>query len=230
MWYAEPPVNNNEEQAAIYIADKRASNPQEFSKQKLAVGECVNIPLYADGSSFNADHPYELFPISSARTYMLRYKDTDIFSTSKNITETGVTVLKQPQHGKIVMSSLDDPYGYYPDQDYEGDDYFVLDVQKGDIKIQIHYFVLVTIEVNSVCPQMPKDSDGIWKINLAFDDLSYQHSSILNETSTTGSSAKIDIAGYGWYIDYTPYLNGEYFPKHTIDVYRRHAKNYLTKN
>jgi hypothetical protein len=56
----------------------------------------------------------------------------------------------------------------------------------------------------------------------------------LGETTGTGTSAKITLdtnaAGYGWYIDYTPYLNDEYLPTRSMIGYSQHVKNYLTKN
>ncbi|WP_257736858.1 matrixin family metalloprotease [Halothiobacillus diazotrophicus] len=105
-----------------------------------------------------------------------------------------------------------------------------MQVEKDGIKVQIHYLIEGTDEEESplgIC------KSELWKISstatpkldifpslltsLGLSNLVHVNTADLTGSavgSTSGATITLDTdaAGYGWYIDYTPYLNEEYLP------------------
>jgi hypothetical protein len=146
-----------------------------------------------------------------------------------------IAVVRQPEHGRLVMAG-NDPYGrgtYFPDEGYFGKDRVEAIVSVGDDIVRVVYnFVaqpkavdqLEKSEWNALCPK------GLyWIISetsgnpLSFFDLP---GFALAQITGTGANAQItldtDVAGHGWYIDYTPHLNEKWLP--TSNPYEWQAK------
>jgi hypothetical protein len=204
------------EQPAIILAQVKKNAPH-------VLGRCVATPngdatqMYGITLSFGG----------AAAIYMGFYAHVE--GEIYNERNVKTTIITQPRHGRLVGT---DAYAmtYIPEDGYYGLDKIVarVELDSGE-KVTVAYFIHVDPgaddrpeSIRRICG--PKGE--FWKISLAsepvdtalllgglnvsFSDLP---GSAVVQTTGTGSSAQItldlDAAGYGWYVDYTPYLNDE---------------------
>jgi hypothetical protein len=228
MWQAEPPVQVIQSQPTIYLAAK--SNVQQIHKKERVLGVCQPVEInMGDG------HPVALFSITDAAHYMYVYEKKENFFGDG--TKAKVTLVSPPKSGKIEY--VDDvPVTYLPNQNFEGYDSFVLQVEQDGIKVKIKYFILVDYAANLkyiTCPETPKGAAGWWKISLnpapdytqdIHPLLTYTglaNSPVTVETADLSGSAigsttaqtitlDTDAAGHSWFVDSTPQDNSEYLP------------------
>ncbi len=143
-----------------------------------------------------------------------------------------VTLLRAPEHGKFVNINNDPNNEYLPALGYVGKDHIDLLVEGKDdlghpIALTLKYFINVL--PRQELHQIVKDrkSSKIEK-KLCGTSESYWH---ISESQTVNGLEQtytmLQSASYGWYIDYTPYLNNDSLSQH---IYRFRVENYLTKN
>ena len=142
-----------------------------------------------------------------------------------------VTLLKAPAHGKVVYP--DTPKAvkwnwldYMPEDGYVGRDNFIMQVEKDGVKVRIEYLIEGLDEgepATGICNQEH------WKISAitpTLDNVSLQaltNAIGINNTFPVNAyslargivgqntlTLDTNTAGYGWYINYTPYLNDEH--------------------
>jgi len=132
-------------------------------------------------------------------------------------------------------------YAYEPGDDNSGEDKISFITELAGYRIKVVYFIHVvdkTVNISErseveekYCPidtsaalQNGNSSNLVAMFRYIPVDIIYHPLTslgnltgiVIGETSGTGPSARItldtDAAGYGWYIDYTPYLNDDYLP------------------
>lgn len=178
----------------------------------------------------------EITPTIDADSYLVNYHEDELRYKKFSFNSEGVkvTLLKAPAHGKVVYP--DNPkavkwnwFDYMPEDGYFGRDNFIMQVEKDGVKVRIEYLIEGLDEgepATGICNQEH------WKISANtsnLDNASLQalanavginNTFIVNTSAltggavgqTTGNTITLDTnaAGYGWYIDYTPYLNDEH--------------------
>jgi hypothetical protein len=155
MWLLEPPAVPEFPSEIAFVA-----TAADLDTKQRVIGKCANA--YADvghGSTL------ELFPESAAGSYMWRYENREL-DFSKNST---LSVLRKPSHGKISTDLTE--YSPYPG--FVGKDFFILQVRKGDIKVQVQYNILVADGPwEHVDPKHKRNcgTTGSWKISDGFLD------------------------------------------------------------
>jgi hypothetical protein len=135
------------------------------------------------------------------------------------------TITQQPKHGQVEISVSGYGYTYQPNDEFEGEDRFTLQTVYEEQRFMLHYRVYVFPvddagePSNNDCSKWPF-ADSSTSFLALFPDTGISFSDLpgssLAQTTGTGPTAQItldtDAAGYGWFIDYTPYLNEEYLP------------------
>lgn len=115
----------------------------------------------------------EISPTYDGNTYMYEYRSDDPrYYKSFNFGDGAkVTVIKVPQHGEVVLVDTalgiaHNWYHYMPkDEGYSGQDHFEMRVEKGGIKIHIHYLMEVLDEYDTPTGRC---HSGHWKISSSF--------------------------------------------------------------
>jgi hypothetical protein len=156
---------------------------------------------------------------------------------------TPVTLIAPPKHGKFIVKAPESPggwpdYQYVANKDFRGqkDSFTVrieIDGELVDLVMFIHVVNLGDDAIGDFCSH--EYGKGIWKISpdssaSLFDTLHFTFSDLpgtaVAQATGTNASAQITLdtnaAGYGWFIDYTPYLNEEWLP--TSNPYEWQAK------
>jgi hypothetical protein len=166
----------------------------------VAVSSALAADNYVLGKCYVVQGPYVtegkgIHPIFNAASYLVMHLGGD---PDKNLERVGgdfeggkITLVKAPQHGKLVLSSDEreaswDWYRYFPEEGFYGQDRFVMQVEKDGVKVTIHYVMeIITNEEASlgVCEQEE------WKISFA--DLP---GSSLAQTTGTGATAQITLS------------------------------------
>ena len=106
-------------------------------------------------------------PTSNAADYMYRYRGIDQFSDG-----VSVKVLLAPKDGVLQLSSYGGAisayqYEYVPNSSTSNDgrdDFFIVQVDKGDVKVRIHYYIHIQ-SPDDVLIELCKRSS--WKISAA---------------------------------------------------------------
>lgn len=107
----------------------------------------------------------DISPTTAADMYLWEYTT---ISKEAFFDNAKVTILRQPKHGELVtqypkdVQDLDtfvqNLYSYFPDEGYEGKDFFVMQAEKNGIKVKLHYYISATVEVNPwyYCDKVPR--------------------------------------------------------------------------
>jgi hypothetical protein len=205
-----------------------------------AVSPAQSADIYAYGVCQTAipSMGAEISPVIDSGSYLVLYHQNDArykekLASGQFFSNAKITLVKAPMHGKLVLvdqeSSGKTNYHYWSEKE-DGQDRFVMEVEKDGVKVRIHYLIKLRSDPHSSFGNAPSPQDcgsGHWKISatplvnilaaasqtLSFADLT---GSSVGQTTGTGTTAQITLddnaAGHGWYIDYTPYLNEEYLP------------------
>ncbi|MDR0439665.1 MAG: hypothetical protein LBI59_01580 [Candidatus Accumulibacter sp.] len=135
-------------------------------------------------------------------------------------------LLEAPKHGSLVGVIGDANYKFFyydPIPEYDGVENAAFQIEYQGKVYQVDFDLRIAKGVAENSPQCPEEnpillptqslSGMIEYLGFTFTDLP---NSALAQITDTGPAAQItfdlDAAGYGWYIDYTPYLNEEYLP------------------
>jgi hypothetical protein len=157
-------------------------------------------------------------------TYLQNHANRTV--TMEMLAAIKTTLLQGTTHGKIfavVDNTGRTSYHYDPTPNYEGDDRAVFlaefEGKVYKIVIDLHVFEFVVDESASSCSapkliKVKKPASGSSDLGLDGVTVSFSEMSGGTLGQTTGSNITLDTtaANYGWYIDYTPYLNDEYLP------------------
>ncbi|GHU34158.1 hypothetical protein AGMMS50256_27400 [Betaproteobacteria bacterium] len=186
-----------------------------------AIGECRVV---------NDSGRKGIRPFYDADSYLGDFLSGDLYKKNRDkvgdsFEDGEITLVTPPQHGELVLSSdkKEASWGWYDYLPGEyGEDRFVMQVEKNGVKVTIHYVVIVISDDESprgLCN--PEE----WKISL-LDDMNVSFSDLpgVAIAQTTGTQITLDTnaAGYGRFINYTPYLNEEWLP--TSNPFERQAK------
>jgi hypothetical protein len=186
-----------------------AQSKIEFSRRKFDRRQVMGLCTPSDEAGFT------LVIARLAQSYMRVEENQKIPMPP----DENVQIVKPPEHGQLTWLK-NDLYHYVPDKGYLGNDRFEALVLMEDGKT-------VRIVHNIVVQSEPLDNPGFeieefcptpyWKIS--FTDLP---NSAVAQTTGTKITLDTNAAGYGWFIDYTPYLNEEWLP--TSNPYEWQAK------
>jgi hypothetical protein len=177
-----------------------------------AIGECLVV---------NDTGRKEILPFYDAGSYLEDFLSGDLYKKNRdkvgdNFEGGKITLVKAPRHGAVVLSSNEKEaswgwYNYLPEEGYYGKDRFVMQVEKNGVKVTIHYVMVVISDDESPRGHCNPEE---WKISLLDSNVSFSDLSGASVAQTTGTQITLDTnaAGYGWFIDYTPYLNEEWLP------------------
>jgi hypothetical protein len=196
----------------------KAQQDQTVANAPRAIGWCLI-------RENNPGQLYDPIPISfaaAAANYMGLYE----YEEGNNFSEKNakVTIIQLPQHGQMINI-----YEYIPAPGYYGLDKVIAQVElaSGE-KVTVAYFIhmvhLGIQESEESIREFCGPKGEYWKISLSesvdavslLDGLNLTFSDLLGSAvaQTTGTQITLDTntAGYGWFIDYTPYLNEEWLP------------------
>lgn len=158
MWQAEPPAQALMTPPAIYVAAKSGANGAATKERIVGVCQPVDINL-------GDETKIAIFSISAADDYMYHYENkANFFGKGK---EAKVTLLQAPEHGELSFAN-GVPEEYFPNENYEGRDFFIVQIEQNGVKVKVQYFILVDYPANLkyiTCSEMPKGAYGYWKIS-----------------------------------------------------------------
>lgn len=231
MWQAEPPVLPDQKPSAIYLAAQPAPNKDR------TVGVCEKV-----GINTGEKTKLQLSPSGAAETYMYRYEKTEYyFREGAKITlllapKHGKLILGDKESPdeyfpdkeysgydsftmQIEKDGIKVKVNYSVIVDYPGElEYIDCSGQPKDSDGIWKISQASNHILNDTASWMQPSSLSVL-ISHASSKLSGFSNfagGALGKATGEGSSATIALdttaAGYGWYIDYTPYLNEEYLP------------------
>ena len=245
-------------QSHMVVAANASTSSSKATVRKMTYGVCELFYPY-DGDLSENSYIRALGP-NGYMTYFLSPKIQRILDTpgagaggidwdwyDRWEDSFSITVLRQPQHGKVVV----DNKGYLPDKGYFGKDRIDLLVEGKDdlgrsIAMTLRYYINVLpreelhkianskIDVfNRYVKKYCGTTKREWRISenqtgdSSFLASLFGAQSVFNgfadlpggavaQTTGTGANSQITLntnaTGYGWFIDYTPYLNEKYLP------------------
>lgn len=167
-------------------------------------------------------------------------------------TKATFKILQQPKHGTLTEDQPKEIF-YHPNAGYVGEDkaVFLVNMQGYNIKV-IYYFKVADVDLekgniqniwNKYCPKdnwlisnsanpivslntiTASLTDGIY--STAFVGVDYTSISVTfaNFTGATATITLTNAADYGWFINYTPYLNEEFLPPSNLNEWVAKADN-----
>jgi hypothetical protein len=124
----------------------------------FALGKCVVA---------KASNSADVRPTYAAGSYLVDFHSGDPRYKNFSFNGAKVTLVKAPSHGKAVYSGdrlavSQSWYQYSPTKGYEGQDRFVMDVEKDGVKVRIHYLIQVLPDWE---PPLGYCEEGQWKIS-----------------------------------------------------------------
>ena len=181
------------------------------------------------------DSGVEIRPTYNGNSYLYGYHADDPRYQGFTFDDDSVkvTLVKAPAHGKVESDNSDisnNYYRYMPKEGYFGQDRFVMQVEKGVVKVRIHYLMEVVRE-GEPTTYIGDDGEryghycnpGSWKISFTTpaldnarlqallgaaninDNVSVTFSDLVGGAvgQTTGTTITLDTnaAGHGWFID-----------------------------
>ncbi len=187
----------------------------------------------------------DIRPVIDGGSYLVDYHGDDPrykakLDSGQFFSNAKVTLLKAPEHGDVSL--VDTPisnewYHYMPNNGYVGRDHFVMQVEKDGVKVRIEYLIEGIDDEEAKVRFCEQESWKISSITPNLDNASLQalaNAVGINNTytvnasaltggavgQTTGNTITLDTnaTGYGWYIDYTPYLDDKYLQLNSVVV------------
>jgi hypothetical protein len=154
MWISEPPQAPVVDATPMELVQLASSEMNAASTSMPMLGVCQVIPAGLNNTGLAA--------AMYANIYFEDYTNQEIDFRKGNT----VTLVQAPKNGECD----DDNGTYYPDDGFIGSDTLILEIQQGDVKLQIQYFIFVSdldprsawYECNYVAPP---DSTGSCKIS-----------------------------------------------------------------
>ena len=141
------------------------SAQQAETKSEYISGVCELVELRGSGQA-------DLFPGLNANAYLQRFLNAASNNSKPNIGEFTaiVTVLQQPQHGWLEPTNGDGDWTnsrYKPNQDYLGNDSFIMQVEGNGYTVKLNYFVYITDGMGETFFENEHCKADIWKISSA---------------------------------------------------------------
>jgi hypothetical protein len=206
--------------------------PPQFSTKTLVIPDKKSIEYCQDVDSSFHDLPSNDLPVFHGVLNRLGYTYKQMTSgkvPAELLSSMKVSVTEMPKHGTVARLSAQSYFWEYrPEPNYVGKDSvsFLVEVQGRNFKIIVNLLVhngldeyadprpcIKAFEKSSPLKGMNNDpaaliaGNSISSIRLDFSAL---EGNSLTQTLSTGSSDQLTLdtkaAGYGWHIDYTPYL------------------------
>jgi hypothetical protein len=229
------------EDCAMWIPDLRDTRLLAGAAAAViaaAPAQAVDNYVFGRCEISRPDSGAEIRPLSDAGSYLFDYHGEDPryktgLSSGEFFSGAKVTLIKAPAHGVVALADVPNvsngQYHYMPNGGYVGKDRFVLQVEKNGVKVRIQYMIEGLDEEENASGWCNPET---WKISSTVSTPAQENlqlASLLGNAAqgsnfsdlpgavvgqTTGSQITLDTtaANYGWYIDYTPYLNDEYLP------------------
>ena len=123
----------------------------------------------------------DISPVIDSGSYLVYYHQNDPrykekLASSQFFSNAKITLVKAPKHGKLVLvdgpSSSKADYHYWSEKE-DGEDRFVLQVEKDGVTVRVHYLIKLRSDPHSRFGNAPSPDDcdlGRWKISTATPD------------------------------------------------------------
>ena len=239
MWISDMVDQSATNGMTVMVAEAPQRGAGAAPTAKKAFGVCSTIRVDS----------HMVYPVFSASTYMYKYHGVEQFDTN----DAKTRIVQQPKNGSLNLTERNYSYQYIPNPSLafnpEGNfDSFVIEVEKGGVKVEIHYLIYVFTPEDGdydMCkleewkislPSQTTDDPNSWAYSSPLSVLLYEAHSALTGFSnlpspavaqTTGSysSGQITLdtnaAGWGWYIDPTPLDNtDDYLPTADPNIWK----------
>jgi hypothetical protein len=202
MWLADMPAAD-QAPPAIYLAAKTAPQGQTGKPHRFGVCQAVSRD------------ETRIMPIFDAVTYVGRYlhwtKNLDTFGNppADGTPDTTITIVKPPRYGRLEEHYPDATnhkkyeYVYVAETDM-GTDHFVILVQTGGAKVEVHYTMSIDIDQpdfifdgnGNRIPDPSRCPKEEWKISLAPTTLDPSSLQSLLAATHLDSSVTVDTADF----------------------------------
>ena len=160
MLVADIPNTPPSMSAAVMLVQADSDKQIPKAGQLHSLGICMAVnPLITDQA--------DMYPVMDVNSYMSTTKQIN-YIDEKTAT---ITILQQPKHGYLEPTMQDGDWThsrYLPNDDFLGNDSFVMQIDGNGYKVELHYFVAVVEGGRISNPVCKGENKGfIWKISTA---------------------------------------------------------------
>lgn len=240
MFVMDVPPDVPQQYAPVLVAEA-PKTPAPASRERT-IGVCKMLDGRIDATTEKlAVNAFS--PSMAAGFYFRQIEKIPVGSEGKT------TLLQGPAHGELKVTPSGNYRFFPASSDYFGPDQATFLVEIGEYKVKLVYHFRVMPGVGGGDYSLEKDycpNGGVWRISLNPDDpnapiytfeypsqLTSPYAGLANVNLTfgtfapgalgqaTGDTITLDpsAAGFGWFIDSTPWSNEEFLPTHDPDMW-----------